>query len=171
MPATKTWYAVAAVIAVVGLGIAVALGISVVRVAGHSTISALSPDGRVSVGERRVAVYTRTSAVAATCEATPTGGGTPVPFDVPGATVRINTWHRIALSPSDLSAGTYTLSCDGLDPAGQRLGVGENPQVASIVVRTLAAIGIGVGSVVVALVATIITAVRAHSARRRLGTQ
>ncbi|MBW9209671.1 hypothetical protein KV100_08380 [Mumia sp. zg.B21] len=167
---SRGWYAVGAVIALVGLAGALVLGLGAVGVARDAAVTALPDDSSVTVTKNRLAVWVRADVPAeatgadlgVACDLIPQGG--PV-IEVPALrnqSAAVGGWHLVALSARDSTTGWVgteaTLSCDATDPrlATATWGTGKQPQVLGVVALSLGALAFGVGGVVVGTLAALL---------------
>lgn len=172
---SRRWYAIAAVLAVASLVVATLIGFSVGGKVKDAGVEPVGGDGTIEItAGKQLAVYVEgplvddpTLSVRPTCTATPDGGGPRVEFLSPSASLNINDWERIALSPKGAAAGRYDLACSpGNSAEMSNLGVGNNPEVGGVIVRVVGALAVGGLGMLIALVIAIVTAVRRHQQQR-----
>ncbi|WP_262851090.1 hypothetical protein [Mumia quercus] len=174
------WYAVGAVIAVIGLVGALLLGLASAGLARDAKVTRLPSDGAMTVPEHRFAVWVDADVpsgstgedLGVTCTLTPQGGPA---IDVPALrnqSAAVTGWHLVALSADgatrDWVGAPATLSCRSTDPelAQAGWGTGKQPQVLGVIVLAVAALVVGTGGVVLgALAALLVLFLRRRAAR------
>ncbi|MFY0408482.1 hypothetical protein [Solicola sp. PLA-1-18] len=150
------------VLTVLGVVVIAATSIGGIR---DSRVTPLRADSTITVGDDQLAIYARTRdgiGTPVTFCAVTSGSGERTVLEDPHASVEVQRWGRVALTPPSLAPGRYELDCTEQTPA--TLGVGVNPPLASLVVRFLAALAVGGLGVTVSLVLLVVTIVRRHRA-------
>lgn len=166
---SRWWYTIAAALAIGSLIVATMIGFSVADKFEGASIKPVGEDDTIEItAAKQLAVYSDAEMDARlTCTATPDNGGAPVEFSNPTASLTINSWNRIALSPKDTAAGSYALSCtpgSSLSADVSHLGVGNNPEIGGAIGRIVGALAVGGLGMLIALVIVIVTAVRRYKA-------
>jgi hypothetical protein len=166
---SRAWYAVAVGVFLLSLVPAFLLGRAVVDALDVDVEPV--PAGSVEVGSEQLAVYTdQSDLVGRTSCSLEAVGGARVQLEAPAASFSIGrdgrSWHRIAVTPSDLPPGAYALRCGGSDVtlgAGE-LGIGPNPRLLRVAALVVLAFAIPVVVALCGAVIAIVTAVRRRRA-------
>lgn len=182
-PPSLWWFAVAAVVLVLGLvpfGWVLAntvQGIADYEV--HQFGGARSTT--VSVDDGQVAIFsTYDSAGTVRCQGAPTDTAEPndfamlEPLEHPSTSLNLSVggmnWSRVAVTPDGWTDGAYTVRCDVVSPGSGSpqpiLGYADNPSIMSTVIGFAIAVAIAVLAGVVALAIAIAVGVKRYKANR-----
>lgn len=175
------WYAIGAVIALLGLVGALVLGLASAGLARDAKVTRLSGDGAMTVPDHRFAVWVDAGVpsgstgedLGVTCVLTPQGGPT---IDVPtlrNQSATATGWHLVALSADgstrDWVGTPATLSCRSTDPelAQAAWGTGKQPQILGVLALAVGALVVGTGGVVLGVLVALLVWFLQRRARQR----
>jgi len=174
-PPSLWWFAVAAVVLVVGLvPFGWVLANTIEGVAGYEVHDFSARESTtLEVDDDQVAVFTTYDGLG-TVRCQGEGPEGTEPLDHPSTSLHLSvgsvSWSRVAVTPEHWDAGRYAVSCNVVSPGPDSqlplLGYADNPSIMSTVIAFAIAVAIAVLAAVIALAIAIAVGVKRYKANR-----